>query len=145
MPCTAANIPDLHGRTAVVTGANGGFELSTAKAFAGAGAPVEILAAVPGSSLEVVELDLASLASVEGSSIGWPARLACRPIAGRSPRSAPRPIRRRRVGQLHAPRFVSSGAAVRRLLLRRAGRSTAIATLWAVSERETGLALDIYA
>ena len=50
-----------------------------------------------------------------------------------------------RGGQLYAPRFVNSGAAVRRPVLRRGGLSRAIATLWAVSERETGLALDVYA
>ena len=48
-------------------------------------------------------------------------------------------------GQLFAPRFVNRGAGVRRPVLRRLGPSEAIATLWAVSERETGLALDIYA
>ena len=70
---------DLEGRTAVVTGANGGLGLATAKALAGAGAHVvmaarnqakaesardEILAAHPSASLEIVELDLGSQASV---------------------------------------------------------------------------------
>jgi NAD(P)-dependent dehydrogenase (short-subunit alcohol dehydrogenase family) len=79
MPFTVADIPDLHGRVAVVTGANGGLGLASAKALAGAGAHVvmaardqgkaataeaEIRAAHPGASLEIVELDLASLASV---------------------------------------------------------------------------------
>ena len=79
MAYTVADIPDLTGRTAVVTGANGGLGLATAKALAGAGAHVvmaardqakaataraEILAAHPQASLEVVELDLGSLASV---------------------------------------------------------------------------------
>jgi NAD(P)-dependent dehydrogenase (short-subunit alcohol dehydrogenase family) len=35
-----ADIPDLTGRTAVVTGANGGLGLETARALAGAGAAV---------------------------------------------------------------------------------------------------------
>ncbi len=83
MPFTIADIPDLHGRVAVVTGANGGLGLASAKALAGAGAHVvmaardqgkaaaaeaEILAAHPGASLEIVELDLASLASVAEAS-----------------------------------------------------------------------------
>ena len=79
MSFTLDNIPDLHGRVAVVTGANGGLGLVTARALAGAGAHVvmatrdqskataataNILAAHPNGSLEVVELDLGSLDSV---------------------------------------------------------------------------------
>ena len=79
MSWTQSDIGDLSGRTAVVTGANGGLGLETAKALAGAGAHVvmaarnqakaavaraEILATHPAASLEVVELDLGDLASV---------------------------------------------------------------------------------
>jgi NAD(P)-dependent dehydrogenase (short-subunit alcohol dehydrogenase family) len=74
-----ADIPDQHGRTAVVTGANGGLGLSTARALAAAGADVVIAArnqeraaeamgrirdAVPEARLSLVELDLGSLESV---------------------------------------------------------------------------------
>jgi NAD(P)-dependent dehydrogenase (short-subunit alcohol dehydrogenase family) len=80
MSWTTADIPDLTGRVAVVTGANGGLGLETARALAGAHAHVvmaardqdkavaaeaEIRAGVPSASLEVVPLDLGSLASVE--------------------------------------------------------------------------------
>jgi len=73
------DIPDLSGRTAVVTGANGGLGLETARALAGAGAEVvmaardqeraaraieSIRATAPGASLPLVPLDLGSLASV---------------------------------------------------------------------------------
>ena len=79
MSFTLSNIPDLHGRVAVVTGANGGLGLVTARALAGAGAHVvmaardqakaaaataNIVAAHPDASLELVELDLGSLESV---------------------------------------------------------------------------------
>ena len=72
-------IPDLTGRLAVVTGANGGIGLATARALAGAGArvvlavratdkgraaAVRIAAAVPDAQLEVRRLDLADLGSV---------------------------------------------------------------------------------
>ncbi len=82
MAFTEADIPNLDGRIAVVTGANGGLGLATAKALAGAGAHVvmaarnqskaasardEILAADPDASLEVVELDLGSQESVKAA------------------------------------------------------------------------------
>ncbi len=74
------SIPDQSGRTAVVTGANGGLGLETARALAGAGANVvmaarnqqrvaeaveKIRGAVPAARLTLVELDLGSLDSVQ--------------------------------------------------------------------------------
>jgi len=82
MSWTAADIPDLTGRTAVVTGANGGLGLETARALAGAGARVVVAArnrakadaaaqdirrSHPDALLEVVQLDLASQASVKSA------------------------------------------------------------------------------
>ncbi|WP_250399259.1 SDR family NAD(P)-dependent oxidoreductase [Streptomyces cellostaticus] len=79
MSWSTNDIPDLSGKTAVVTGANGGLGLASAKALAGKGAQVvmavrnqtkamgareEILAAHPDAALELVALDLASQASV---------------------------------------------------------------------------------
>src|SRR5262245_31719369 len=80
MSWTTADIPDLKGRTAVVTGANGGLGLETARALAGAGATVvmaarnqekaraaieDIRSTHPDASLELVELDLGSQESVK--------------------------------------------------------------------------------
>ena len=48
-------------------------------------------------------------------------------------------------GQFYTPRFVNFGAAVRRPILRRIGLSRAIEILWQVSERETGITLDVAA
>lgn len=79
MAWTAADIPDLAGRTAVVTGANGGLGLETSRALAAAGAHVVMAARNQGkaaaavdeirggdadAALEVVALDLGSQASV---------------------------------------------------------------------------------
>jgi NAD(P)-dependent dehydrogenase (short-subunit alcohol dehydrogenase family) len=82
MAYTRDSIPDLTGRTAVVTGANGGLGLETAKALAGRGAYVvmaardqekaaqaaeQIRSGVPAASIEIVPLDLGSLASVRAA------------------------------------------------------------------------------
>lgn len=79
MSWNQSKIPDMSGRTAVVTGANGGLGLETALGLAGAGAHVimaarnqekataakaKIEAEIPNASLEIVELDLGNLESV---------------------------------------------------------------------------------
>jgi len=76
---TESDIPEQTGRTALVTGANGGLGLETARALAAKGAHVimaarneakasnaerEILGAYPDAALDVRQLDLASLESV---------------------------------------------------------------------------------
>lgn len=76
---TANDIPDLHGRIALVTGANSGLGLQTSLALAAKGAHVimasrniekakqaqaSIAAIHPDASLELVQLDLASLTSI---------------------------------------------------------------------------------
>jgi NAD(P)-dependent dehydrogenase (short-subunit alcohol dehydrogenase family) len=82
MAWTETDIPDLSGRTAVVTGANGGLGLQTALALAGAGAHVVLAARdpsktaaaevrirerYPSASLEVVPLDLGDLSVVSAA------------------------------------------------------------------------------
>jgi NAD(P)-dependent dehydrogenase (short-subunit alcohol dehydrogenase family) len=78
-PWTAQSVGDQRGRTAVITGANSGIGFETAKVLAEGGATVvlacrdlgkakeaadRIAAEVPGATVDVVRLDLASLASV---------------------------------------------------------------------------------
>lgn len=82
MTWDTSDIPDLTGKVAVVTGANGGLGLESAKDLAGAGAHVvmaartkekakaaydEILSDHPDASLEIVRLDLGSLESVRAA------------------------------------------------------------------------------
>lgn len=45
-------------------------------------------------------------------------------------------------GEFYAPRFVNSGAPVRRPVLRKLGMNRAIDSLWSLSERETGLRVE---
>ena len=78
---TAKDIPDQSGRYAIVTGANSGLGLVTARELARAGASVvmacrnldkghaaieQVRAAVPDAQVQLEELDLASLESVRG-------------------------------------------------------------------------------
>jgi NAD(P)-dependent dehydrogenase (short-subunit alcohol dehydrogenase family) len=82
MAWTANDIPDQTGRVAVVTGANGGLGLETARALAGAGAHVvmaarnqdkaaaaadDIRTSHPDAALEIVALDLGSQEQTKGA------------------------------------------------------------------------------
>jgi NAD(P)-dependent dehydrogenase (short-subunit alcohol dehydrogenase family) len=82
---TADDIPDQHGRVAVVTGANSGLGLVTAHRLAEAGATVvlacrneakaktasaEIVRRSPGADVEIGTLDLGDLASIETFATG---------------------------------------------------------------------------
>jgi NAD(P)-dependent dehydrogenase (short-subunit alcohol dehydrogenase family) len=86
MPWTTADLPDLTGRSALITGANSGLGYETALALAGCGAHVSmavrdiakgeqaaaaIREAHPQASLEVGHLDLASLASIREYADQW--------------------------------------------------------------------------
>lgn len=74
-------LPDLQGRTAIVTGANSGLGIAAAQALAGAGAHVvlavrdvsrgESAAATVDGNTEVRRLDLADLGSVREFAAGW--------------------------------------------------------------------------
>lgn len=78
---TSADMPDLSGRTVVVTGATSGVGLATATAFARGGAHVVLAvrnvergrqaATVVGGGSEVRRLDLADLASVREFAKSW--------------------------------------------------------------------------
>src|SRR4051794_41490581 len=78
---SSTSLPDMSGRTAIVTGSNSGIGRAAAAALAGAGARVvlavrstergEQAAAAMSGETEVRPLDLASLASVRDFAAGW--------------------------------------------------------------------------
>lgn len=81
MAWTSKDLPDQTGRTYVITGANSGIGLTTARALGAAGAHVVLAvrdlgrgraaAATVAGSTEVRQLDLADLSSVRRFAAGW--------------------------------------------------------------------------
>jgi NAD(P)-dependent dehydrogenase (short-subunit alcohol dehydrogenase family) len=88
---SASDVPDQHGRVAVITGGTGGLGLETARVLSGHGATVvlagrdpaklarsvsELRAAAPDASVQAAEVDLASLESVRKIAADLAARFA---------------------------------------------------------------------
>ena len=86
MGWTAGRLPDLHGRTAIVTGANSGIGFHTARELAGHGASVtlacrdvvrgsralaRIRKAHPDADVQLAQLDLADMRTVRSFAEGW--------------------------------------------------------------------------
>jgi NAD(P)-dependent dehydrogenase (short-subunit alcohol dehydrogenase family) len=125
--------------------ANYHFGLGLQQQFERAGAWAQSLIAHPG----LTNTDLQSRAVREGG--GWGAALSevMATRGGMSPSEGARPqLRaatdpRARGGELYAPRYVSSGPAVRRPVLRRWDLQRRIEELWRISERETGVVLEV--
>jgi NAD(P)-dependent dehydrogenase (short-subunit alcohol dehydrogenase family) len=126
--------------------ANFHFALGLDRALRAAGARAASLVAHPG--LSDTDLQATSVTESEGGLSqrffhGLADATGMSPAAGALPqlRAATDPAARG--GEFYAPRFVNNGPPVRRPVLRRVGLASAIATLWLVSERETGIALDV--
>jgi NAD(P)-dependent dehydrogenase (short-subunit alcohol dehydrogenase family) len=127
--------------------ANFHFGIGLQRRLAAAGARAASLIAHPG--LSNTELQAVSVRETGGgaSQRFWH-RLAR--TTGMSPEEGARPQLRAATdpaakgGEFYGPRFINAGPAVRLPILRRIGMDTAIARLWEVSERETGLAIDVH-
>jgi NAD(P)-dependent dehydrogenase (short-subunit alcohol dehydrogenase family) len=126
--------------------ANFHFGLGLQKQLAAAGAPAISLIAHPG--LSNTELQAVSVEETGGGmSQRFFRRLAG--SMGMSPEEGARPQLRAATdpkakgGQFYVPLFVNNGAAVSKPVLRRLGMNRAIKRLWEVSERETGLKMDV--
>lgn len=146
--------PHLHGRYrpwhayGQAKLANFHFGLGLGQRFAAAGVAAESLIAHPG--LSNTELQKISVEETDG---GLSQRFfyvmarstGMSPAAGALPQLRAATDPRARSGQFYGPRFVTNGPAVRLPVVRRIGMDRAIAKLWEVSERETGLKLEVTA
>jgi NAD(P)-dependent dehydrogenase (short-subunit alcohol dehydrogenase family) len=126
--------------------ANLHFGLELQQRFAAAGVRASSLLAHPG----LTNTDLQARAVREGGAgrVGaffevLTARSGMSPFEGARPQLRAATDPRARGGELYAPRYGSHGPAVRRPILRRRGLREQIDTLWQVSERETGIPLDV--
>ena len=126
--------------------ANYHFALGLQREFGTRGLAAQSLVAHPGLShteLQVRTVDEGG-AGFSGRFFQWLAARTGMPAErGSLPQLRAATDPRARGGQMYAPRFVNNGAPVRRPILRRIGLDRAIETLWAVSERETGVSLNI--
>jgi len=126
--------------------ANLHFGLGLQQQFSRAGVAASSLAAHPGLS----NTDLQARSVREGGA-GWlgaffevmTARSGMTPFEGARPQLRAATDPRATGGELYAPRFGSHGPAVRRPVLRRWNLQEQIDALWHVSERETGVSLDV--
>ncbi len=128
--------------------ANYHFGIGLQREFDRVGALAGSLVAHPG--LSKTELQATSVKE-SGGAVGSRIWYLLAATTGMSPRRAALPLLRAatdpaaRGGELYAPRFINNGPPVRRPILRRVGLDRAIETLWRVSERETGLRIDVEA
>jgi NAD(P)-dependent dehydrogenase (short-subunit alcohol dehydrogenase family) len=126
--------------------ANLHFGLGLQQRFSSAGVRASSLLAHPG----LTNTDLQARAVREGGA-GWvgalfevmTARSGMSPFEGARPQLRAATDPRARGGELYAPRYGSHGPAVRRPILRRYGLQEQIDVLWQVSERATGIPLDV--
>jgi NAD(P)-dependent dehydrogenase (short-subunit alcohol dehydrogenase family) len=126
--------------------ANFHFAIGLQKALERASAPTISLIAHPG--LSNTDLQTVSVQKTSGGrSQLFFQRLAAN--TGMTPERGARPqLRaatdpRARGGEFYAPRVINNGPPVRRPIIRRLGMQRAIDRLWEVSERETGLRVDV--
>jgi NAD(P)-dependent dehydrogenase (short-subunit alcohol dehydrogenase family) len=126
--------------------ANLHFGLGLQQRFAAAGLRAASLVAHPG----LTNTDLQARAVREGGAgrVGaffevMTARSGMSPFEGARPQLRAATDPRARGGELYTPRYGSHGPAVRRSILRRLGLQEQIDTLWQVSERETGIPVDV--
>ena len=126
--------------------ANYHFAIGLQKLFEAHDVDATSLLAHPGLShtnLQVNTVDEGG-AGRSGSMASWlAAKVGMEPDAGVLPQLRAATDPEARGGEFYAPRYGNNGPPVKRPILRKYGMDSAITTLWEVSERETGVSLDI--
>ena len=126
--------------------ANFHFAIGLQRRFEAAGVSAQSLMAHPGLSntdLQATSVETSGGGLTQRFFHGLAGSTGMTPEQGALPQIRAATDPKARGGELYAPRFVNNGPPVRRPILRRLGLSGAIAKLWEVSERETGLAIDV--
>ncbi len=126
--------------------ANYHFGIGLQRRFEQAGVNASSMIAHPG--LSNTELQAVSVTETEGGRSQrffhmLAGRFGMSPATGALPQLRAATDPGARGGEFYTPRFVGSGVPVRRPILRLIGLTSAIETLWAVSERETGITLNV--
>jgi NAD(P)-dependent dehydrogenase (short-subunit alcohol dehydrogenase family) len=128
--------------------ANFHFGLGLQKKLEDAGAPVVSLIAHPG--LSNTDLQAVSVEETDGGASQkffhmLAGKTGMTPAQGALPQRRAATDPEAKGGEFYGPLFVNNGAPVRKPIFRRAGMDKAIAKLWDVSERETGLTIELRA
>ncbi len=126
--------------------ANYHFALGLQRQFDDAGLQAASLVAHPGLSNTDLQANTVRQGGASGTAEFWhnlAQRTGMSPAAGALPQLRAATDPKAKGGQMYAPRFINFGAPVRRPILRRFGMSESIRVLWEVSERETGLSIDL--
>lgn len=124
--------------------ANYHFALGLQDAFVRAGASASSLVAHPGMAHTDLQPTTVRLGGAGGTARFWAwyaRRFGMSPAHAALPQLRAATDPRAKGGEFYGPRFTTFGPAVRLRVLRR-GNPEAIRTLWEVSERETGLAIN---
>ena len=126
--------------------ANYHFAIGLQRQFEDAGLHAASLVAHPGLSNTDLQANTVRQGGASGSAEFWHSlaqRTGMSPASGALPQLRAATDPKAKGGEMYAPRFINFGAAVRRPILRRFGMSESIRVLWEVSERETGLSIDL--
>jgi NAD(P)-dependent dehydrogenase (short-subunit alcohol dehydrogenase family) len=125
--------------------ANYHFALGLQREFDNAGVPAMSLLAHPGLSNTDLQVNTVGHGGVGFSGrffMGLAARTGMTPAQGAMPQIRAATDPKAKGGEFYAPRFVNNGSPVRRRFMR-PGADRAIANLWLVSTRETGIPMEV--